>query len=132
MPKNVFSRIHQAYETLYDEAKRKNYDAWGSKSGSSSSSKSFFDAGVWVFFDVVFGFSPELEPYIGDLSFKSFANTVVELLKATQGMDGDEQSNVLFSNLLKAVLDTKRTTRRDYRQVDIALYFQKKNRRPLF
>ena len=56
----MFLKIYQAYETLYDDNKRKNYDEWGAKSGSTnnSSAENFFDAGI--FFDVLFGFSPEL------------------------------------------------------------------------
>jgi DnaJ-class molecular chaperone len=116
----MFMKIHQAYETLYDDDKRKNYDEWGAKSGSNASADNFFDAGI--FFDVLFGFSPELEPYIGDLAIKSFTKSIVSLMLASQGIEGDK-GKFFFTNFFK-VFYTKRTTRRDSRQVDIALYLQ--------
>jgi hypothetical protein len=54
------------------------------------------------------------------LAIKSFTKAIVALIIASQGED-DKQ--LLFSNMLQ-VFYAKRTTRRDSRQVDIALYLQ--------
>ena len=64
-----------------------------------------------------------MEPYIGDLAIKSFTKSIVKLVLATQGMEGDEKGQAMLSNFVN-VFYTKRKSRRDSRQLDIALYLQ--------
>ena len=111
-----FLKIHQAYEILYDDDRRKQYDEWGTK--ATGANGEMFDAGI--FFDVVFGFSPELEPYIGDLAIKSFTKSLMGLLQSAGGFK-NEEGQVVFQKLY-ATFFQKQSSGRDARQVDIALH----------
>ena len=114
----IFLKIHQAYETLYDEEKRKQYDQWGK---SSDSGENFFDPGI--FFDVLFGISPELERYIGDVTVKAFSKTLVQIGLSVQALDEKQQGQAFAQKLFEA-LYTQRSIGKDTRQVDIALHLR--------
>jgi curved DNA-binding protein CbpA len=113
----LFLKLHSAYETLHDEDKRKTYDEWG----RSSDDPQLFDPAV--FFDVVFGFSPDLEPYIGDLAIKSFSSNLLQLILSAQAMQQEGKADTVIQDSFQAffVLGSQR---RDQRQVDIALHLQ--------
>jgi len=111
-----FLKLHQAYETLYDPQKRKAYNDWG----KSAEEELPFDSNV--FFDVLFGFSPELERYIGDLAIKSFSSSIVHFILTLQSAstaNSQESQEEMLTELLASFF-TK--DRRDMRQVEIALY----------
>ena len=116
-----FRAVHAAYETLYNEDSRKAYDEWGT---TSSSGKMPFDP--TIFFDVLFGFSPELEHWIGDLGVKSFTTNLCQVIfmaQAASGGDEDEEKKQqIMQGLLKAMFDG--TNHRESRQVDIAMWIQ--------
>jgi hypothetical protein len=111
-----FLKIHTAYETLYNEDSRKSYDEWGTSS---------LDEGMPVdpsiFFDVLFGVSPELEVWIGDLSVKSFVTNLCQLMFVAQESDGDKNQEIL-EGLIRTLFDGSHRT--ESRQVDIGLYLQ--------
>jgi len=108
-----FLKIHQAYETLYDDDQRQLYDEWGS---NASSNPNMFDPGIFV--DVFFGVSPELESYIGDLAIKSFMKTMSKIVYAQQ-QTSEAQKEEMVKDLLSAL---RVNHSRDVRQVDIALF----------
>jgi curved DNA-binding protein CbpA len=114
-----FLKLHRAYETLHDPQQRQQYNEFG----SSSIESVVFDSDV--FFDVLFGFSPELELYIGDLAIKSFAADLLHVVVAAQigpnagSINQEQMLNQLFSTFF-----LKSRDRRDMRQVEIALNLQ--------
>lgn len=113
-----FLKLHKAYETLHDPQQRRQYDEYGN---AYSQDELPFDPDI--FFDVLFGISPELEPYIGDLAIKSFTSNVVHLVLAAQKQQSDatlDQAEIL--DQLFSTFFLKTQDRRDMRQLEIAIH----------
>jgi curved DNA-binding protein CbpA len=112
-----FLKLHSAYSILSDPKSRRDYDIMGIKAVDNASS---FDAGI--FFDVLFGVSPELEHYIGDLDVKSIASRLVDVaIMATQ--ENPERRNDIFQQFISSFSE-ETSHRRESRQVDVARYLQ--------
>jgi X-domain of DnaJ-containing len=114
---DTFLKLHFAYDTLYDDEKRKAYDEWGPPNDNASPYR--FD--TYLFFDILFGFSPELEPYIGDLAIKSFANGIQQFCMAVEQRDPQQQQERL-EEWFDSFVWNGRSYLRESRQVDIALH----------
>ena len=114
-----FLALHRAYETLHSPEQRRKYD----EGGNSSKESLLFDTDV--FFDVFFGFSPELELYTGDLAIKSVAANVVHLVGSVQAsFDSGSVNQEHFLNELFSTFLWKSQDRRDLRQLEVALHLQ--------
>jgi curved DNA-binding protein CbpA len=112
-----FLKLHSAYQILSDPKSRRDYDVMGIKAVDNTPS---FDAGI--FFDVLFGVSPELEHYIGDLDVKSIASRLADVaIMAMQ--ENQERSNDIFQQFISSFSE-ETSHRRESRQVDVARYLQ--------
>jgi curved DNA-binding protein CbpA len=123
MVRERFLKLHSAYETLYDDEKRKAYDEWGKQSDATSGTGAPFEFDTTIFFDTLFGFSPELEPYIGDLAIKSFANSLYQLFLAfAMVQSGSNQQQQRLQEWFETYVSAGRGYSREARQIDIALH----------
>jgi len=110
----AFLKLHQAYQTLSDDQKRADYDAWGiSNDGSDSNDNVLFDASV--FFAVIFDFQ-KLEPYIGELQIASFVDALVKLGQ----MSHDFSTSGVPPGLWEQLWSSDSDIRPRKRQVEIA------------
>jgi hypothetical protein len=86
---------------------------------------------VGVFFEVLLGFSPKVEQYVGDLAISSFSSWLVEtgnIFLAASQSSAQEQQEMFQEYISSFFFDQKGRSipsmRNELRQVDIALYLQ--------
>lgn len=113
-----FIKLHEAYSILSDENNRAKYDEWGVKSEGGG----FQNFDVPAFFAVLFGISPILDSYIGELGIVTFFNkffklfVFVQMAESKEGASSDdidwESFAEIFSNGAKG---------RSARSIEIAM-----------
>lgn len=123
----AFLQLHHAYETLNDEDKRRAYDRAGDL-GQGVGAENLLGLNAGVFFQVLFGYSSELEMYMGDLATLTQLEGWLELFAMFASMqleDGqmDKKSQQRVMEQAKSFFSSAESTRRTQsRQVDISLY----------
>ena len=125
----IFIQLRQAYETLYDPDSRRRYDQYGGKGGTTGMPDIGINVGV--FFEVLLGFSPKVEQYVGDLAISSFSTWLVEtatMFTVASQASSQEQQEMFQEYISSFFFDQKGRSipsmRHELRQVDIALYLQ--------
>ncbi|KAG7350702.1 DnaJ protein [Nitzschia inconspicua] len=128
-----FVELHKAYETLYDTEKRRHYDEFGVATTASKDKTAVFDLGINmdIFFEVLLGFSPKVEYYVGDLSIASFSRVVMEAVQVVttcSTASRSEQDELFRRFMARAFFDGEGRSipqmKTEQRQVEIALYLK--------